>query len=936
MNAFTRISPTGGRITGWKPAWVLAMFAALSLGAVEIDLTQVDLPEKLRQALEKVDFESYDVNALPSVAGIGAEATTAPAPGLDDLAARHAGDWRVQMDARAGTPLMIEGAAIPLIPGPGNSLARTAGAGGTAPEEATGLAAVAAATTAFLADNQALLQASADTLVLDRQASVGIGRNNRFWSLRYQAVFHDPDLGPIPIRDAHVFFRINQGNLVQFGNQLAVAPRGIDAGGILSRQQLIDRARALFDEPAAVAVSEPVVDVGQGDRTLQIVPALTAGGALRHQLVRSLVVETDDLGLELWFDARSGELVYALDRRLPVTGAVRGGIYPETNSDPEVSRGLSFVEVDNGGVDKTTDLGGGYDYDPPGSTASASFSGDFLRINDACGSSSLSTSADPGDLDFGTGPGTDCATPGAGGAGNTHAARSTYYHVGQIQEKARRYLNDPVVTTPWLEARLTANVNVDNTCNAFWGSGGTINFYRSGGGCSNTGEIAAIFLHEFGHGLDDRTNGPPPEKGSGEAYGDTMAMLQTHDSCIGDNFKPGSPCIWGCGPDCTGVRDVAVRPPVSPTTIAMAPADCDRTVMTPSGPAALACPHLKMGFFPYQGPMGYEGHCESLIASGAVWDMIQGFVARYGDGAGWALADRIWYESLYLTGSAYQLVSGGKCNPFATVDGCGATNWYTVFLSLDDDNGNLADGTPNADLIWTAFNDHGIACGAAPPPVSSSCPTLAAPTLTAVTAGDRIELSWTAVTGAAAYRVFRNDLGCDRGSTPIAEVAAPGTAYSDGAIDPQTTYFYAVQAIGGNDLCTSRFSSCISAGVCGSRLLLSPGSLRLRRRGAASSASLTATLTDCGAPLPGVTLDFIAADTTVATVTSAAVTDAEGRATVTVAAQARGETQVRAETTGTAARAPVRVPAASTWGLAIGALLALLVLGRLRRPFGVS
>ncbi len=76
--------------------------------------------------------------------------------------------------------------------------------------------------------------------------------------------------------------------------------------------------------------------------------------------------------------------------------------------------------------------------------------------------------------------------------------------------------------------------------------------------------------------------------------------------------------------------------------------------------------------------------------------------------------DSIWYKSLTPSKSAYQVASGGKCNPAATVNGCGAANWYTVFLAADDDDGNLANGTPNGCRIWDAFNAHGIACGTRP------------------------------------------------------------------------------------------------------------------------------------------------------------------------------------------------------------------------------
>jgi subtilisin-like proprotein convertase family protein len=112
--------------------------------------------------------------------------------------------------------------------------------------------------------------------------------------------------------------------------------------------------------------------------------------------------------------------------------------------------------------------------------------------------------------------------------------------------------------------------------------------------------------------------------------------------------------------------------------------------------------------------MGYEGHCESYIASSANWDLAQMLVGALGTDPGWAKMDQIWYGSLTPSKSAYRVVSGGQCNASAVVDGCGAQNWYTVYLPVDDDDGNLANGTPNGCRIWDAFNAHGIACGARP------------------------------------------------------------------------------------------------------------------------------------------------------------------------------------------------------------------------------
>jgi hypothetical protein len=122
-----------------------------------------------------------------------------------------------------------------------------------------------------------------------------------------------------------------------------------------------------------------------------------------------------------------------------------------------------------------------------------------------------------------------------------------------------------------------------------------------------------------------------------------------------------------------------------------------------------ACPYLG-----YSGVMGYEGHCESYIASSAVWDLGVELRKAHGEGTGWSILEQIWFDSLVPSQDAYQIVSGGQCNPGAAIDGCGASNYYQVFLVVDDDDGNLANGTPNACRIWDALSRHGIACGSRP------------------------------------------------------------------------------------------------------------------------------------------------------------------------------------------------------------------------------
>jgi hypothetical protein len=72
-----------------------------------------------------------------------------------------------------------------------------------------------------------------------------------------------------------------------------------------------------------------------------------------------------------------------------------------------------------------------------------------------------------------------------------YSSRYTSDELNKIMEIARSHLPSNV----WLQGRLVANMNINDSCNAYWN--GSVNFYRRGGGCGNTGEIAAIFDHEW-------------------------------------------------------------------------------------------------------------------------------------------------------------------------------------------------------------------------------------------------------------------------------------------------------------------------------------------------------------------------------------------------------------------------------------------------------
>ncbi len=91
----------------------------------------------------------------------------------------------------------------------------------------------------------------------------------------------------------------------------------------------------------------------------------------------------------------------------------------------------------------------------------------------------------------------------------------------------------PQIVNNW--TRSTVYVNEDDVCNAYFD--GEVHFYRSGGGCNNTGRIADVSYHEWGHGFHYYNLLSGEYDGSmGEGVGDSIAFFQTEDNRVAPNF----------------------------------------------------------------------------------------------------------------------------------------------------------------------------------------------------------------------------------------------------------------------------------------------------------------------------------------------------------------------------------------------------------------
>jgi len=196
----------------------------------------------------------------------------------------------------------------------------------------------------------------------------------------------------------------------------------------------------------------------------------------------------------------------------------------------------------------------------------------------------------------------------------------------------------------YTNVRITGNVSLNATCNAYWD--GTINFYREGGGCANTGEMQDVVHHEFGHGVQDNLLGSQGSQGLGEGNSDILLNLMTRDSVVGRGFY-----LNQCD---SGIRN------------------SDNNMQYPDD-------------------LTGQVHNDGQIMAGVHWDLWESLIAMYGDDNGTIEAATLWHfcRKLYT--------------PYNQPD-----QFVAIFVT-DDDDGNLDNGTPHYDEICQAGTNHGFA-----------------------------------------------------------------------------------------------------------------------------------------------------------------------------------------------------------------------------------
>ncbi|MEO8552591.1 MAG: hypothetical protein ABI678_21590, partial [Kofleriaceae bacterium] len=239
---------------------------------------------------------------------------------------------------------------------------------------------------------------------------------------------------------------------------------------------------------------------------------------------------------------------------------------------------------------------------------------------------------------------------------------STYVYGTAAAERAKRI--DPAASA-WL-APFVFYVNETNPCNAF-STGDAVHLARGATECENTGRVADVVYHEFGHALHfhEVISGVGSyQLQLSEGLADFNAANLTEDPGIGRGLD---------------FTDVAQRELDPPGRELRYPTD-----VTP------------------------DNHASGDIIAGALWDLRKALIAELGHDRGVALVEKIF---LGVMRRAQDLPTS-----------------YAAALVADDDDGDLANGTPHRCQIQHAFGVHGLAPDFADTTIGT--PTFAGSTIT--------------------------------------------------------------------------------------------------------------------------------------------------------------------------------------------------------------
>ena len=202
---------------------------------------------------------------------------------------------------------------------------------------------------------------------------------------------------------------------------------------------------------------------------------------------------------------------------------------------PEVPQAMPYNRVEWSGAatgSAFTDASGLFTIPYEGTqnlTVTSRLGGRYFTVNDSSGTT-VST------LTIGVAPGaTQVFTHNLANATEQLRAQvNAYLHANLARDLVLQFNPAyPVIATQEGASAFPINVNISNTCNAFY-NGTSINFYRAGGSCNNTA-FGTVVHHEYGHHLVATAGSGQGEYGEG--FSDVISVLVTDNPRLADGFS---------------------------------------------------------------------------------------------------------------------------------------------------------------------------------------------------------------------------------------------------------------------------------------------------------------------------------------------------------------------------------------------------------------
>jgi Zn-dependent metalloprotease len=536
---------------------------------------------------------------------------TAPPTSAEEawVTAQLPGKWAVRWNRLTGTPHRIEGAGFDLVPGGFASAAD-----------------VDRASRQFVDLHPELAGVGSQDLGL-----IAIDHAARHWSAIYQQT-----VSGIPVEGARVDFLYSEtGRLLAFGSDAHRRVR-------LARSLALTADQALAAGAAGLPPSSP--DGPPELRVLPIPSELPGEEELRtvFHLAYRMVLETETpLGRWVtWVDAGTGEVIWRYDeiRYLEISGHAFAEVEDLGYCDGKHSTPLTDLRVEVFGAESVFTTGKG-NYAAPvedntARTVTAALRGRRVRIQNHLGANATFIGE--------TNPNSPLAITWENAQDDE---LDVYVHATRAYDFIRTV--DPDVPLGVLDNPqnpLPANVSLPKTCNAFW-NGSSINFFREGSGCANTGRIGDVIYHEYGHAVTQFVYAPIVPPGDlHEGNSDIMANHMTELSLIGDGFA------LTCD---QGIRD------------------CSNDLRWPEDVA------------------GQEIHAAGRVICGFDWD-VRKSIEQMSPAIFAQRSDSLWHFTRRLLRPTTQ------------------PDQVTGYFFLDDDDFDLSNGTPHYDGLCLAAERHGF------------------------------------------------------------------------------------------------------------------------------------------------------------------------------------------------------------------------------------